>query len=468
MNQKAKYIDVLKGKIKEADIRQVASLRYDLVKQGNNHKMLCPFHHDTSIGSFVVGGRHNTYHCFTCGEHGDAITLIQRADGTGFVDTIITIAVELGFITSEQGDNLSGEYSEAFNVSDISDGNFRPFEATDTPATNLADVEILNNVFTTFSKGNTLIGEKRLSDEHMAHLKDVRGLSEEEIERVGFFSMPSPMILKEFFDELYLEYGYLPNVLEEVPGFYSAECWKVDTKKAGIAFADVMEEMSMQLFDKQDGIGIPIRDAKGRIVGIQMRVDTGTLRYKWFSSSNAEKQKGKTNGTSSGAPKDVVYPKELRNTTLFITEGKFKALSLAEKFGSIVISIQGVSSWRGIEELIKEVEEEKEFSFNHIVIAYDADLAYNDAVAKQTINLGEALTEATDADIHVAVWDDASGKGIDDLILNGNLSKLSRLTFKAFQNKVNQMLETGFKTKDEARKYFVKYVLKPVAKKELT
>lgn len=465
MNQKAKYIDVLKGKIKETDIRQVAALRYDLVKQGNNHKMLCPFHHDTSVGSFVVGGRHNTYHCFTCGEHGDAITLIQRADGTGFVDAIITTAVELGFITSEQGDNLTGDDQAPFNLSEISSGDFRPFEATDTPASNLAEADVLHNVFTTFSKGNTLIGEKRLSDDHMAHLKDVRGISEKEIDRVGFFTMPNPAILKEFFDELYLEYGYLPHILEEVPGFYSAESWKVDTKNAGLAFADVMEELSMQLFDKQEGIGIPIRDAQERIVGIQVRADKGTLRYKWFSSSNVDKDKGKTNGTSSGAPKDVVYPTQLRNTTLFITEGKFKALSLAEQFGSIVISIQGVSAWRGVEELIAEVEEVKELSFNHVVIAYDADLAYNDAVAKQTLNLGEALHEKTNASVHVAVWDDNCGKGIDDLIKNGNICQLRRLTFDTFKGQVDRMLETAFETKDEAKKYFIQYILKPVAKK---
>ena len=465
MKAKGKYIDVLKEKIKEVDIKQIASLRYDLVNQGNKHKMLCPFHHDTSIGSFIVGGNRNTFHCFTCGAHGDGITLIQEADGIGFLEAILVISQELGFITMDQMEGLSNNHLDGFSLSEISDGDFRPFEATDVPADNLADVEVLHNVFTSFSKGDTLIGEERLTKEHLEHLTKVRGLSKEQIDDIGFFTMPNPVILKPLFDELYTNYGYLPTVLEEVPGFYTAEKWKVDTKKSGVVFADVVEDMSMQLFDKQEGIGIPIRDAQGRIIGIQIRADKGNLRYTWFSSSIADRQKGKMNGTSSGAPKDVVYPHQLKNTTLFITEGKFKAVALAEQFGSVSISIQGVSSWRGIEALVADIEEEKDITFNHIIIAYDADLAYNEAVAKQTIGLGEALRETTEAQVHVALWDDHLGKGIDDLIQNGNIQSLSRLPFEDFQNHVERMYKTAFETKDEAKKYFVQYILNPVAKK---
>lgn len=463
MNKKAQYIDTLKAKIKEVDITQVASLRYDLVKQGNYHKMLCPFHHDSSIGSFVVGGRQNTYFCFTCGEKGDGIHLISHADGTGFVDTVINISEELKFITGEQADSLKHDQYSVFNLSEIADGEFRPFEATDPATTNIAEPDVLNNVFTSFSKGMELIGEARLSQKHYKHLSSVRGLSDQAIEEADFFTFPNPKVLREFYDDLYKEYGYLPTILENVPGFYSATNWKVDTNHVGCAFKDVVEEITVQLYDKQEGIGIPIKDAQGRIVGIQIRADEGNLRYKWFSSANADRHKGKSNPTSSGAPKDVVYPTQLKNTTLFITEGKFKAISLADKFGSVVVSIQGVSSWRGIEELVKEIEEELDVAFNHIVIAYDADLAYNDAVAKQTIALGDALSEATEATIHVAVWDDELGKGIDDLIQNGNIHALSRIVFPMFKEQIKVMFEIKQPSKEQWKSYFMEHVLSPVA-----
>lgn len=51
-------------------------------------------------------------------------------------------------------------------------------------------------------------------------------------------------------------------------------------------------------------------------------------RYIWFSSTFADAEDRSNmyiNGTGAGAPLDVVYPEKIKHTTLFITEGRFKA-----------------------------------------------------------------------------------------------------------------------------------------------
>lgn len=459
--QKREYIELLKEQVKSTRIEQIASLRLDLVKMGRDYKALCPFHADQSIGSFVIGGYNNKFKCFACGESGDGIDLIGHIDGIKFPESVIVIAEELGYITREQAQDVRSGSKENWNASDISTEHYRPFEATDTPAQDIAEPDVLNNVFQLFSEGNSLIGENKLTKSHQDHLMNVRGMSEEVIASSGFFTMPKMgKFMKVFYSELYNRHGYLPDILEKVPGFYSVTKWKVDAEAVGYPFAKEAPEVTAQLFVEHEGIGIPIKDVQGRIVGIQVRNDGGKYRYVWFSSVKMLKESSCSNATGSGAPKDIVYPSQLKNRTLFITEGKFKAIKMSETFGSVVVSIQGVSSWRGIESLIPEMEEKIGYTFNHIVIAYDADMAYNEAVLKMTAALGGALNDASDATIHVAVWDAKLGKGIDDLIDNGHMHRLSKVAFSDFKKQVDKMLEE--EKEENYETYYVSHIL-PVA-----
>lgn len=466
MNKK-EYISKLKKQVKKTAIQDIASLRMDVINDHGTYKALCPFHDDQSVGSFILGGRKNTFKCFACGETGDGLDLIQHFDGTNFMETLTQVSKELGYIDNDQAERLTSKEKTEWFSSDISTENYRPFEATESPELNMAEPDVLHQVFSVFSEGMSLSNESKLTDEHLAYLKETRQLSEKDIEKEGFFSFPQKAelgsFIKAFYMELYHRYNLTPDVLENVPGFYTVKNWKADAKKIGYPFAEEMPEIDVQLFDGEDGIGIPIKDTQGRIVGIQIRKDTGSLRYKWFSSAKAN-QKLACNLTGSGAPKDVVYPEDMKNRTLFITEGKFKAMALSKTFGSVVISIQGVSSWRGIEEMIPEIEEKVGYTFNHIIIAYDADMAYNDAVIKQTIALGETLDEMTDAKIHIAVWNSDLGKGIDDLINNGHGNKIGRIVFDSFKEKSEKMLKLYEENKDkkELKNYFTLNILNKV------
>lgn len=72
---------------------------------GGNLKGLCPFH-DEKSPSFNVNIARGTYHCFGCGEGGDAINFVQETQGSSFVEAVTYLADRLGMkLTAEQSTN---------------------------------------------------------------------------------------------------------------------------------------------------------------------------------------------------------------------------------------------------------------------------------------------------------------------------------------------------------------------------
>ncbi len=64
-----------------------------LTRSGREMKGCCPFHGEKTP-SFYVYDDH--FHCFGCGEHGDAITFVMKTTGAGFVEAVETLAAEAG------------------------------------------------------------------------------------------------------------------------------------------------------------------------------------------------------------------------------------------------------------------------------------------------------------------------------------------------------------------------------------
>ena len=64
-----------------------------LVRNGRQWKGCCPFHNEKTP-SFYVYDDH--FHCFGCGAHGDAITLLMRAEGASFPEAVERLAAEAG------------------------------------------------------------------------------------------------------------------------------------------------------------------------------------------------------------------------------------------------------------------------------------------------------------------------------------------------------------------------------------
>ncbi len=82
------------------DIVEVVGRHVELKKAGINHKGLCPFHGEKSP-SFIVSPSRQTYHCFGCGAHGDALRFLMEHAGLGFVDAVHDLAQQAGMSVPE-------------------------------------------------------------------------------------------------------------------------------------------------------------------------------------------------------------------------------------------------------------------------------------------------------------------------------------------------------------------------------
>lgn len=103
------------GRIRSSDIEQVKS-RTNIVDVVSDHvalksagvdsfKGLCPFHEERSP-SFHVRPSLGYYHCFGCGESGDAISFLQRLDHLTFAEAVERLASRVGYVlTYEEGGN---------------------------------------------------------------------------------------------------------------------------------------------------------------------------------------------------------------------------------------------------------------------------------------------------------------------------------------------------------------------------
>lgn len=69
------------GQIKEATNMVELAERYTELKQrGRDFWGCCPFHEEKTP-SFKVDPKKQTWHCFGCGEGGDALDFIMKAEG---------------------------------------------------------------------------------------------------------------------------------------------------------------------------------------------------------------------------------------------------------------------------------------------------------------------------------------------------------------------------------------------------
>jgi len=93
------------------DIVELVGRTVTLKKAGINYKGLCPFHGEKSP-SFTVSATRQTYHCFGCGVHGDAIRFLCEHHGMGFVDAVTDLAQQVGMPVPED-DATPEERAEA-------------------------------------------------------------------------------------------------------------------------------------------------------------------------------------------------------------------------------------------------------------------------------------------------------------------------------------------------------------------
>lgn len=71
-------------------IADVVGHRLRLTRAGRTFEALCPFHAEKTP-SFKVDTKKQTFHCFGCGAHGDAIDFVMKYDGVSFREAVEAI-----------------------------------------------------------------------------------------------------------------------------------------------------------------------------------------------------------------------------------------------------------------------------------------------------------------------------------------------------------------------------------------
>lgn len=86
----ANFLDELRSR---TPLAALIGRRVKLERAGRIWKGCCPFHGEKTP-SFYVYPDH--YHCFGCGEHGDAISFLMKSQGLGFMEAVEQLAGEAG------------------------------------------------------------------------------------------------------------------------------------------------------------------------------------------------------------------------------------------------------------------------------------------------------------------------------------------------------------------------------------
>lgn len=420
------FFNQVKEEVKAVKLSEVIG-EYIEVKPNStsDSDALCPFHGDDKFGNFKINDNKNLYKCFSCDEYGDGIKFVQEMENVGFKEAVIKIGYQQSIISLKQSQELLGGVLTSTEIKRVEKKAKQKGDLIVDKAPN----NVLNQGF------RALMELSSLSELHYRTLAE-RGLSAEEIEAGGFFTFPEANSAFLFGLHKHIgTQGISNQILKHLPGFATAEHLKEERNG---------EVRYLYTFTNQNGMGIPVMNASGEVVGVQVRKDTvkeGEQRYAWFSSSYAEHKNTYKHGTAAGAPLHVTYPKENKfKNVVFITEGIFKANAIAAQFDATAISLQGVGNYHTIVEELKVIEA-KNGKVDHVFVAFDADMAQNVHVYNHLKKMVEKIkADFPEVTFYNSLWDEKHGKGIDDLIQSGNIKQLKRVDMDAFITKYDNII----------------------------
>ena len=98
-------LDEIKQRVDLGDL--IASYGVDVRHAGSSLKACCPFHREKTP-SFNINVNRGYYHCFGCGESGDAIKFVQKFEGLSFPEAVKKLASRCGIELKENDDPTAG------------------------------------------------------------------------------------------------------------------------------------------------------------------------------------------------------------------------------------------------------------------------------------------------------------------------------------------------------------------------
>ncbi|MBO8128052.1 MAG: DUF3854 domain-containing protein [Peptococcaceae bacterium] len=245
------------------------------------------------------------------------------------------------------------------------------------PAAEPAPVAVRDRVY------RDLLGLLSLDKQHRDDLVR-RGLKEKEIREMYRSVPPEPWVVAR-------ELRRMGHDLSGIPGFYRKQ------GRWGWYWT----------FSGKPGYFIPVRDVRGRIQALQVRVDESRSggKYRMFSSS------GRPGGSCSGTPAHVARPSVMKDRRIWVTEGTLKANLAAHFLGAVVVGAVGATCWKPVLPVLEDLGTEK------VVLAFDRDQETNPAVARAVSELEKEIRKEG-LRVLKAFWP-REYKGIDDALAAG-------------------------------------------------
>jgi DNA primase len=190
------------------DIEKVISPIVTLKKaSGSSLKGLCPFH-DEKTPSFNVNLNNNYYHCFGCGEHGDAISFVMKIQGLDFKDAVESLASQFGVSLEyeainkdfKQTKSVFGEISPAVGIKNINDETLKFFQSNmANPEAKPAWEMILGRKFTNVNARDFELGYSLKNYDALSRHLQNKGFTSEMIIEAGLASRNKNGGIGDFF-----------------------------------------------------------------------------------------------------------------------------------------------------------------------------------------------------------------------------------------------------------------------------
>ena len=329
------------------DIVELIGRSVELKRAGGTHKGLCPFHGEKSP-SFTVSASRQTYHCFGCGVHGNAVGFLMEHHGMGFIDAVKDLAQQTGMLVPEDTSSAADRAQAAAH---------REKQATLT--------DVLHRAAENYKQ------QLKSSERAIAYLKG-RGLSGEIAQQFNLGYAPEgwrglASVFPSYDDPLLEESGLVIS--------HAAQDG-ADTTGAG---ADATPQKRYDRF--RDRIMFPIRSVTGEVIGFGGRVlDRGEPKY-LNSPETPVFSKGRELYGLFEARTEI-----RRRGYALVVEGYMDVVALAQSgFGNAVATLGTACTAEHVHKLVRFSEA--------VVFSFDGDAAGRRAAGRA---LEASLPHATD------------------------------------------------------------------------
>lgn len=383
-------------------------------QQANSVYVDCPFCGDRR-GRMNVNFVKNVWRCNHCDEHGGMLALYAKLNHTTTSDAYWEIAEALCDNTHEEHARSGNEaQQQPVSTGSPSSGaraaaaGHSSSERKTVPQSDKASPAEIHQTL------SLLLAQLTLRPAHREHLRSPkRGLSDEQIEALGFKSTPPPFLCRSITDRL-IRQGCR---VQGVPGFYR----------------DDSGHWTMAFYKKTSGILIPAIGFDGRLQGFQIMLDVPLkhkddppekpgAKYIWFSSSS------KTDGTGSGSPVHLIGDPSAR--VVYVIEGLLKADISHCLTGRTFAAIAGANNTSPLDPLFALLAQN---GTEEIIEAHDMD-KYNNQMTMAGASKIYLTARKYGMNCRRLTWN-PNYKGFDDWQLalrreNQRRKEIDRLSFK--------------------------------------